>query len=170
MKTAGKQHKADWRCRLSDWRRRGAAAVELAVVSPVLLLTAIGIIDVGQFVSVGQIVNNASREGARLAIRSDTEWGSEVEAAILTYMTDAIGGVSPDTINSALKVEVTDRITDENGTAIWRTVADGDLALVDSGSEIRVVVTFDYASIRWAANSFFDATTEIAATTIMRRD
>ena len=161
MKIAGKQHKTDLSCRLSNWRRRGAAAVELVVVSPVLLLTAIGIIDVGQFVSVGQIVNNASREGARVAIRNDTEWVSEVETAVLAYMTDAITGVSPDTINSALQVSV----TDENGT-----ISGGNLTLVDSGSEISVQVTFDYQNIRWATSSFFGATTEIQATTTMRRE
>ena len=92
MRIASKQHKTDLRRGPSDWRRRGVAAVELAVVSPVLLLTAIGIIDVGQFVSVGQIVNNASREGARVAIRSETEWGSEVEAAIQDSLTDLMAG------------------------------------------------------------------------------
>jgi len=161
MKIAGKQPKTDLRCRLSDWRRRGAAAVELAVVSPVLLLTAIGIIDVGQYVSIGQIVNNASREGARVAVRNDTESVSEVEAAVLAYMTDAFSGVSPDTIASALQVSVTDEYCIMSG---------GDLTSVYSGEEISVQVTFDYQNVRWAPNGFFSATTDIQSTTKMRRD
>jgi Flp pilus assembly protein TadG len=161
MKTSSKRSKMDMRCRLGDWRRRGAAAVELAVVSPVLLLTAIGIIDVGQFVSVGQIVNNASREGARAAIRNDTGSVSQVEAAVLAYMTDAIGGVSREAIRSALHVGV----TGDN-----RTLAAGDLTLVSSGSKVQVVVAFDYQDVRWAPSSFFGATTVLQATSIARRE
>ena len=161
MRMAGKQHKTDWRCRLRNWRRRGAAVVEMAVVSPVLLLTAMGIVDVGQYVSIAQIVNNASREGARVAIRSDTDSVSEVEATILADMTDAFSGVLPDTINSALQVSVTDE---------YGTISGGDLTLVDSGSEISVTVTFNYQSIRWAPSGFFGADSGIEAETIMRRD
>ena len=131
------------------------------MVSPVLLLIAIGIIDVGQFVSVGQIVNNASREGARVAVRSDTDWASDVDAAVLAYMTDSITGVPPDMIGSALQVGVTDE---------YGTITGGDMTLVDSGSQVQVVITFDYQSIRWAPSSFFGATTEIQATTVMRRE
>jgi len=161
MRMAGKQHKMDWRCRLGNWHRRGAAVVEMAVVSPVLLLTAMGIVDVGQYVSIAQIVNNASREGARVAIRSDTASVSEVEATILADMTDAFSGVLPETINSALQVSVADE---------YGTISGGDLALVGSGSEISVTVTFDYQSIRWAPSGFFGADTWIEAETIMRRD
>lgn len=161
MKTADKRHKTGSGYRLSNRRRRGAAAVELAVVSPILLLIAIGIIDVGQFVSVGQIVNNASREGARVAIRSDTEWVSEVEAVVLAYITDAIGGVSPDTISSSLEVSVADE---------YGTVSGGDLTTVSSGSEVSVQVAFDYGNIRWATNTFFSGITDIQATTTMRRE
>jgi hypothetical protein len=93
-----------------------------------------------------------------------------VEAAVLAYMTDAIGGVSPDTINSALDIEVDKRVTDENGTLNWHEVASGDLTQVDLESEIRVVVTFDYQDVRWAPSSFFGATTVIQAETVMRRE
>ena len=161
MKIAGKQHKTDWRCRLNSWRRRGVAAVEMAVVSPVLLLTAMGIVDVGQFISVGQIVNNASREGARLAIRSDTASVSEVEAAILSYMTDALPNVPADTVDSALDVSVTD---------VYAMIYGGDLSLLESGYQVSVQVTFDYQDIRWAPTTFFGGSTVIQTTTVMRRE
>lgn len=161
MKTAAKQHKTGLRRRLSNWRRRGAAAVEMAVVSPVLFLTAIGIVDVGQYVGIGQVINNASREGARVAIRSNTESVSEVEAVILTYMTDALPGVPSDTISSALQV----RVTDETGT-----IPNGDFTAVGAGSEISVQVTFDYQNARWAPTSFFTGNTVLQTTTIMRRE
>jgi Flp pilus assembly protein TadG len=160
MRIPGKQT-SYWRCRLGNWRRRGTAVVEFALVSPVLLIIAIGLIDVGQFISIGQIVNNASREGSRVAIRDYTDSVSEVEAAVLTYMTNALSEVSAETINSALQVVV----REGNGT-----VAGEDLSLVNSGQELRVEVTFDYQNVRWAPNSFLGAYTVIQATTIMRRE
>ena len=161
MKIAGKQHKTDWRCRLNSWRRRGVAAVEMAVVSPVLLLTAMGIVDVGQYASVGQIVNNASREGARMAIRADTLAVSEVEAAVLAYMTDALSSVPADTINSALDVSVTDT---------YSMIYGGDMSYLESGYQVSVQVTFDYQDIRWAPTAFFGGSTVIQTTTVMRRE
>ena len=55
------------RCRA----RKGAAVAEFALLVPVLVLLALGAIDAGQLVNVSQVVNDASREGARLAARSE---------------------------------------------------------------------------------------------------
>ena len=46
-------------------RERGAAAVELALVLPLLLLIVGGIVDFGRFFYTQNIVVNAAREGAR---------------------------------------------------------------------------------------------------------
>jgi Flp pilus assembly protein TadG len=47
--------------------RRGVVAVEAAVVMPFLIITMFGLWEVGRLIQVNQIVNNAAREGARLA-------------------------------------------------------------------------------------------------------
>ena len=55
-------------CSDSRYRENGAAAVELAVVLPVLILILLGIIQFG-FILNGQItLTHAAREGARLAV------------------------------------------------------------------------------------------------------
>jgi Flp pilus assembly protein TadG len=46
-------------------RERGAAAVEMAIVLPLLLLIVGGIVDFGRFFYTQNIVVNAAREGAR---------------------------------------------------------------------------------------------------------
>ena len=47
--------------------RRGVVALELATVLPFILILLFGVWDVGRIVEVQQLVNNAAREGARLA-------------------------------------------------------------------------------------------------------
>lgn len=49
------------------WGRRAAAAVEMAVVSPLLFAMLFGIIEYGWVFSVRQTLTTAAREGARLA-------------------------------------------------------------------------------------------------------
>jgi Flp pilus assembly protein TadG len=46
-------------------RERGAAAVEFALVLPILLTLTLGAIDFGWFFYIDQLVTNAAREGAR---------------------------------------------------------------------------------------------------------
>jgi Flp pilus assembly protein TadG len=47
-------------------RERGAVAVEMALVLPILLLCIAGIIDLGRLFFVQTMVTNAAREGARM--------------------------------------------------------------------------------------------------------
>lgn len=46
---------------------RGVAAVEMAFASPVLIWMLVGIWEVGRMVQIQQVLNSATREGARLA-------------------------------------------------------------------------------------------------------
>jgi Flp pilus assembly pilin Flp len=57
--------------RLCRKHRRGAAAVEFAIIAPVFFLLIMGMIEIGRAVMVQQIITNASREGARLAVLPD---------------------------------------------------------------------------------------------------
>jgi Flp pilus assembly protein TadG len=52
--------------RIRDRGERGAAAVEFALVLPVLLMIVLGTIDWGWYFFVSQVVTNAAREGARV--------------------------------------------------------------------------------------------------------
>jgi len=47
--------------------RRGAAVVEMAVVSPILLMLLLGMVEFGYIFMVGQSLTNATREAARTA-------------------------------------------------------------------------------------------------------
>ena len=55
-------------CRLCRRNRQGASAVEFALVAPVFVVMVFGLIEFGRAIMVQQVMTNAAREGARLAI------------------------------------------------------------------------------------------------------
>src|SRR5262249_48705817 len=78
-------------CRLFRRNRRAAAAVEFAIVAPVFFLLVFGMIEYGRMVMVYQILTNASREGARVAVL-DGATESGVTTQVNNYTTD--GGIT----------------------------------------------------------------------------
>jgi hypothetical protein len=69
---------------------RGAELIEFALVFPVLLLVVLGIVDFGFLFQRMEVVTNAAREGARMAVLpSYTE--TDVRARVCAYM--QTGGV-----------------------------------------------------------------------------
>lgn len=53
-------------------KERGAAAVEMAIVLPLLLLVVGGLVDLGRAYYLNAVITNASREGARMVAMSYT--------------------------------------------------------------------------------------------------
>jgi Flp pilus assembly protein TadG len=116
-------------------RCRGAAAVEAALVLPVLLLVTFGAIRYGWFFLKAQEVTNAARYGARVAIRAD---------ASTQDVLDAI---------SALLGPHGSKIIDNNDVSPYVTfmVNDGPSANVESasnmGDSVTVTVTIPAADV-----------------------
>ena len=71
--------------------REGAAALEMALVLPLLVLLLLGIIDFGHLMFVVNTMNNAAREGARRgAVESDaTQIASVASDTANTYLSAA---------------------------------------------------------------------------------
>jgi Flp pilus assembly protein TadG len=70
---------------------RGAALVEAAMIMPLIMLISVGIFEFGRAYQSSQVLTNAAREGARLAVlegRTD----EEVRARVNKYVTD--GGLT----------------------------------------------------------------------------
>lgn len=85
--------------------RQGAAAVEFAIIAPLFFLLVFGMIEFGRMIMVQQIITNASREGARMAVL-DGATRHDVEMTVNDYLEGAsIRGatvtVSPDPPDSA---------------------------------------------------------------------
>jgi hypothetical protein len=76
------------------WRRddRGTALIEMAFTLPLLLLISIGIIEFGRAFQTWQILTNAAREGARVAVLpgiSDSMVTARVQEYIAAGVLDA---------------------------------------------------------------------------------
>ena len=64
---------------------RGTAILETALTLPLLLLISVGIFEFGRAYQTWQVLTNAAREGARVAILPNTPLGAP-EARTLAYM------------------------------------------------------------------------------------
>jgi Flp pilus assembly protein TadG len=127
-----------------------------------LILVTFGAIDVGQSINVAQVVNDASREGARQATRLDVTEVSEVEAAVQEFINNAFSRKSAEALNAGLTVNVGDEFNAQ--------IPGGDMTTIDSGSSVSVQVILQYDSVRWVPllPSLRGATIE--TTCVMRRD
>jgi len=80
------------RVRRTHAKRRGAAAVEFALVLPLLMLFAIGSIDFGRIPHFHQVVSNAARTGAETGATQQftsftrSSWEAGIKAAVETEM------------------------------------------------------------------------------------
>ena len=73
---------------MQRWRRqRGAALVESAMVLPILLLISAGIFEFGRAYQTWQVLTNAAREGARVAVLPNGA-PATAEARVRQYMQD----------------------------------------------------------------------------------
>jgi hypothetical protein len=132
-----------WRnCRKN---RRGAAVVEFAVVAPVFFLLVFGMIEYGRMVMVQQILTNASREGARLAV---------LDGIAVTDVTTSVDSY----LNGA-------GITGADVTVTTNAPVPPDFA---ESMTVRVEIPFDQVS--WLPSPMYLNSYQMSAATTMRRE
>lgn len=132
-------------CRLCRRNRRGAAAVEFAVVAPLFFLMVFGMIEFGRMVMVQQVITNASREGARMGVLDGATTAS-VQTAVQNYLqAAAVQGaevaVNPDPPTSA-----------------------------GYGAPVTITVSIDFDQVSWLPSPMFLGGQALTATTVMRRE
>src|SRR3974390_3501818 len=64
---------------------RGQALIETAVTLPLLLLVSVGIFEFGRAYETWQVLTNAAREGARVAVLPNAS-PSDVQSRVVSYM------------------------------------------------------------------------------------
>lgn len=114
-------------------RERGAAAVEFALIAPLLLMLVFGIVDFGWMLMKANLVNNASRDAARVASLAGTY--DEIESTVEVSLQSA--GIDPADVDVAITC------TNASGPSCADSPASYD-ANVASGSTVTVTVTYNH--------------------------
>jgi Flp pilus assembly protein TadG len=122
-------------------RRRGAAAVEMAVAATLLSPMLIGMWEVGRVVQVQQILSNAVREGGRQASTGQLT-SAQVQQVVTTYLQNA--GLP--TTNAAVTVQ------DLSAPGTDPTAA-------SQFDQIQVSATIPYADVRYVSLQLVTKTT-----------
>ena len=134
-------------CRSCRRSRLGAAAVEFAIVAPIFFLMIFGMVEFGRMVMVQQIITNASREGARMAVL-DGATTTEVTTSITTYLSNAsINNVTPTV-----------------------TIAPDPPSSASYGAPVTVSVSVPFNQVSWLPSPMFLGGKTLSASTVMRRE
>ena len=124
--------------------RRGVATVEFAIVAPLFFLLVLGCIELGRALMVQQILTNASRAGARVAVTL-----SGTKSAAIAAASDFAQGASVDSVN----VDVVP-----------------DPSAASAGEMITVTVTVPFEDVTWVPAPWFMGGTTLSATSVMRKE
>ncbi len=136
----------DKNCRSYRKQRRGASAVEFAIVAPVFFLLVFGMIEFGRMCMVQQLLTNASREGARQAVLDGTT-SDQVKDVVQNYLSNAAVPVARENIT----------VTPDPTTA-------------DSGQPVTVTVGVNFTDVSWLPGAFFLGGTRLESSAVMRRE
>jgi Flp pilus assembly protein TadG len=134
-------------------------AVEAAVALPLLIILLFGLWEVGRLVQVNQVINNAAREGARLAAGGYTNGtpvtATMVQQAVKDYMTSA--GL-PSTAVSGSQVSLICQ-----ATPTW---TDPSAALPLDKFQVKVVIPAGAAfnSLKWTPLASLTSATQMSTT------
>jgi Flp pilus assembly protein TadG len=139
------EDKLERSCRLFRRNRRGAAAVEFAVILPVFILLIFGMIEYGRMVMVQQVLTNASREGARRAVL-DGSTAAEVQEVVQEYL--ASGSISGANVN----------------------VDPPNPSSAGSGDPVTVTVSVPFNEVSWLPSPMYLGGRTLTASTVMRRE
>lgn len=134
------------RIRKTRHKRRGAAAVEMAMVAPLFLLIIFSLVEFGRTFMVQQMMVNAAREGARAAVLEGS-----TEDDVKDVVEDYLEATSVEILRENIAVS-----TDPE------TAADGDA--------ITVTIVVPYADISWLPNPRFLADVDLQSAAVMRAE
>jgi Flp pilus assembly protein TadG len=84
----------------------GAAAVEFALILPVVLLLLFGIIEFGRAWNVKQVLTDAAREGARVAVVNNVMSAAALQPKVTSTVREAAARAGLDTIPATLDIQL----------------------------------------------------------------
>ncbi len=119
--------------------------MEFAVVAPVFLLLVFGMIEYGRMVMVQQVLTNASREGARVAVLDGSSHQQVVDTVTQYLVSGSIQGANI-TINPTNPEDA------------------------EFGDPVTVTVDIGFSDVSWLPSPMYLGGKTLSATTVMRRE
>jgi Flp pilus assembly protein TadG len=150
--------------------RRGIAAVEMAMLAPLLATIIVGMIECSRGVMVKETLSNSARKGCRTGIQRTTA-SLDIYNDCVNIMRDngftstvfspapPSGAVSGQTYIGSITIAV----TDPNGTVLT------DALGAPSGSQVSVQVSIPISSVMWVTSYFLQATQLESETVVMMK-
>jgi len=126
-------------------RNRGAALVEMAVVTPMLILLVFGMMEVTRMCMVAQLLTNAAREGCRVAVNNGTT-SADVDARVKATL---------DASDTKIYPLITETLSP---TAIQSTALN---------TPITLTLSVPFSSVDWLAPPLFFSSRTITAKAVM---
>lgn len=117
--------------------RRGAAAIEFALVAPVFFAIVFGMIEMGRGVMVAQVAGSAAREGVRKAAIT-----SMTAEEVKTWVRDYLNGCG--VLADACTIEISQRVPGSDAF-----VGTEDLSETPYSSSLRMTITVDFTQVTW---------------------
>ena len=131
--------------------RRGAAAVEFALVAPVFFLVVFGLLESGRMMMLKHAFTDAAREGCRAAGLASSINADDVEAVVRDHLKSSLGNTACNT--SKVRVTVPDTLTS-----------------ISSETDLTVAVEVNYADASWLPIDFLGTNPIIASEARRKRE
>jgi Flp pilus assembly protein TadG len=128
-------------CRTPRW---GTAAVEFAIIGPIVVMLVLGMIEFSRLMMVQEILTNAAREGARQAVLNGATT-SNATTTVSNYLSGA-------------------------GISGYTTTVSPDPSTAEAGTAITVQITIPYSDVTWLPTPIFLGGVTLTATVIMCKE
>jgi hypothetical protein len=115
---------------------RGSAAVEFALVLPVIVMLVMVVVQVGMIVQTQLMLTNAAREGARAAAVAIES--SEAVSAALAVLPERVAGGARVTVERQIQVGGRAKVTVEYPVTLFGKLGGGVPLMLRSSAEMRV--------------------------------
>jgi Flp pilus assembly protein TadG len=127
--------------------RRATACVEFALILPVLMIFVLGMLEMGRYIEVRQILTSAAEEGARQA-----STGQLTNAQVVNVVTGCVKAAGLPTTGLTVTVaDLTNPGTDVSGATCM--------------DNLQVTVTIPFVNVRWCSSLLVtNSTTQVDAT------
>lgn len=131
--------------RLINRNRSGAAVVEFAVVAPLMIMMTLGLMEISRIVMVKQLLVNASREGARLAIL-------------------------PQATSTDVRNQVLEDLQAVSVSGVTVSISPTTLATENAGTPVTVSASVAAADVSWIPHPLYSFNTTLVGSTTMRKE